>query len=62
MFTILKVKARQDMKGSFSGYERPDGRVGIRNHVLILPTSVCASDVARMIAEQLEASEVCASL
>ena len=42
------------MKGSFSGYERPDGRVGIRNHVLILPTSVCASDVARMIAEQLE--------
>jgi altronate dehydratase large subunit len=42
------------MKESFSGYERPDGRVGIRNHVLILPTSVCASDVARMIAEQLE--------
>ena len=39
---------------SFLGYKRPDGRVGIRNHVLILPASVCASDTARIVAGQVE--------
>ena len=34
----------------FMGYKRADGRVGIRNHVLIIPCTVCAADVARMIA------------
>jgi altronate dehydratase large subunit len=34
----------------FKGYRRADGRVGIRNHVLILPTSVCAAQVAAEIA------------
>ena len=29
---------------TFYGYKRPDGRVGVRNKVLILPASVCASD------------------
>ncbi|MBR6352167.1 MAG: UxaA family hydrolase [Firmicutes bacterium] len=38
----------------FYGYRRPDGRVGIRNYVLILPTSVCASDVANIIANQVD--------
>lgn len=33
----------------FEGYPRPDGRVGIRNHVLIFPTVICASAVAQMI-------------
>ena len=28
---------------NFYGYKRPDGRVGVRNKVLILPASVCAS-------------------
>lgn len=32
---------------TFYGYRRPDGRVGVRNRVLILPASVCASDTAR---------------
>lgn len=36
---------------SFSGFRRPDGRVGVRNHVLILPTSVCAGKVAGEIAQ-----------
>ena len=35
------------------GYARPDGRFGIRNHLLILPTSVCASDTAQKIADQV---------
>ncbi len=37
----------------FWGYRRPDGKVGIRNHVLILPASVCASDTTRIIASQV---------
>lgn len=39
---------------TFYGYRRPDGRVGVRNRVLILPASVCASDMARIIAQQVE--------
>ena len=38
---------------TFNGYQRPDGRVGVRNHVLILPASVCASDTTRIIAQQV---------
>ena len=38
---------------NFYGYKRPDGRVGVRNHVLILPASVCASDTTRIIAQQV---------
>lgn len=39
---------------TFTGYRRPDGRVGVRNHVLVLPASVCASDVTDKIARQVE--------
>lgn len=35
---------------TFRGYRRADGQVGIRNHVLILPTSICASDTSERIA------------
>jgi altronate dehydratase large subunit len=38
----------------FLGYLRPDGRVGIRNHVFILPASVCAADVSRIAASQVQ--------
>ena len=38
---------------TFKGYRRPDGKVGIRNHVLILPTSVCAAQVAAEIARRV---------
>jgi len=34
----------------FWGYERPDGSVGTRNHVLVLPTVTCANHVAGSIA------------
>lgn len=40
----------------FYGYQRPDGRVGIRNKILILPASVCASDTARIVANQVESA------
>ena len=39
---------------TFQGYRRPDGKVGIRNHVLILPTSVCAAQVAADIARRVQ--------
>ena len=36
-------------RGTFMGYRRPDGRVGTRNYVLIVPTSMCASHEAMQI-------------
>jgi altronate dehydratase large subunit len=35
----------------FRGYRRPDGKVGTRNYVAVLPTVACANDVAERIAE-----------
>src|SRR5215218_11276053 len=34
---------------TFEGFRRPDGRVGTRNYVLIVPTSMCASHEAMQI-------------
>ena len=35
------------------GYRRAEGRAGIRNHVLILPSCVCGSESARIVASQV---------
>ena len=35
---------------TFSGIVRPDGRVGVRNHVLVVPTVICSAVVAERIA------------
>jgi len=37
----------------FLGYRRSNGKIGVRNHVLIFPTIVCASEVARMISNEV---------
>ena len=37
-------------KPGFDGYRRPDGRIGVRNHVLVVPTVVCAAVVTERIA------------
>jgi len=37
----------------FQGYRRLNGRVGVRNHVLIFPTVICASTVAQLIAQEV---------
>jgi altronate hydrolase len=42
----LDVSAR----GTFMGFRRPDGRMGTRNFILIVPTSMCASHEASQIA------------
>jgi altronate dehydratase large subunit len=34
----------------FYGYRRPDGRIGTRNHVLVVPTVICSSLVAERVA------------
>src|SRR6516164_6507972 len=39
-----------DEVGTFMGFRRPDGRVGTRNYVLIIPTSMCSSHEAVQIA------------
>src|SRR5438094_9727396 len=38
------------MNMHFPGYPRPGGGVGVRNHVLVVPTVICASVVAERVA------------
>ena len=38
----------------FMGYKRPDGKFGVRNKVLILPTCSCSSETARMIYQSVD--------
>jgi altronate dehydratase large subunit len=44
-------------KESFFGYERPND-VGVRNHVLILPTVACSAKIALRISEAVKGSKV----
>ena len=37
----------------FYGYRRKEGRPGIRNHILILPTCACGSESCRIVASQV---------
>ena len=37
---------------SFHGYVRPDGSVGVRNYVAVIPSVVCANEVAEDICRQ----------
>src|SRR5260370_3580715 len=39
---------------TFLGFRRPDGRVGTRNYILIVPTSMCASHEAEQISIMAE--------
>lgn len=38
----------------FNGYKRSDGRVGIRNHVVVMPGVICAAGVAQKIANETD--------
>jgi altronate dehydratase large subunit len=40
-------------RDTIQGYMRPDGSVGIRNHVVIIPTVACANGVADMIGREV---------
>ena len=37
----------------FLGYERPDGSVGVRNYIMILPANRCSNEFATRIAEEV---------
>ena len=39
---------------NFYGYKRPDGRVGIRNHVIVLPSVACSVEVGNAIARKIK--------
>lgn len=60
MFTIWKENAVEVIKLSdikemeLLGYRRSNGQVGIRNHVLILPTITCAAQTAQRITELVD--------
>jgi altronate dehydratase large subunit len=43
-----------DTQLKFSGFRRKNGTVGIRNHVVIMPSVYCANETARLIARQVE--------
>ncbi len=40
----------------FLGYRRPDGKVGVRNHVVVMPGVVCSAVAARRIVDQVKGS------
>ena len=42
----------------FLGFRRPDGRAGIRNHVLILAIDECAEGIARAISQKVPGTVV----
>ncbi len=41
------------MTGTIDGYERPNGTIGIRNHILVVPSVICSHLVAERIADGL---------
>ncbi|HWP52726.1 MAG TPA: altronate dehydratase family protein, partial [Pyrinomonadaceae bacterium] len=49
LHTPPPVYTPEDERATFMGFRRPDGRVGTRNFVLIVPTSMCASHEAQQI-------------
>ncbi len=49
LYTPPPAFTPEDERATFMGFRRPDGRVGTRNYVLIVPTSMCASHEAQQI-------------
>ncbi|MBO1511172.1 UxaA family hydrolase [Metabacillus bambusae] len=45
------METNNEAEAKFLGYKRHDGKVGVRNHVLILPTITCATQAAKQITE-----------
>ena len=41
------------MEQTFMGYRRPDGSVGVRNHLIIIPSVFCANTMVEKIAAQV---------
>ncbi|REE55439.1 altronate dehydratase large subunit [Paenibacillus taihuensis] len=41
------------MNGTFMGYQRANGDIGIRNHLLIIPTVICSNQVCNRIMQMV---------
>ena len=46
---VTKLSAREPL--TFQGYQRPDGKVGIRNEIWVIPTVGCVNDIAEKLAK-----------
>ncbi|MBW1766713.1 MAG: UxaA family hydrolase [Deltaproteobacteria bacterium] len=44
----------------FKGYRRPDGQIGVRNYIGVIPTVFCANRVAKLIADHVD-NAICLS-
>jgi altronate hydrolase len=44
----------ETLPATFRGYRRADGRVGTRNYVLVVPTSMCSSHESKLIVDEAE--------
>lgn len=54
-------KNKGEKTRTFMGFSRPDGKVGIRNDIWIIPTVGCVNNVAQAIARATQ-NEVCGSV
>lgn len=48
----VEVKEKHTEDVTFMGFKRPDGKVGVRNEIWIIPTVGCVNNVATAIARQ----------
>ena len=48
-------------KASFQGYKRENGRIGVRNHVLILPVDDLSNTAAEAVANNVKGAMASAS-
>ena len=51
----LKKPAFEQPELTFEGYKRPDGQVGIRNEIWVIPTVGCVNGICKQIVEKLNA-------
>jgi altronate hydrolase len=52
LYRPVAQPARATVEASFMGYRRPDGRVGTRNEIWVIPTVGCVARTAQKIAER----------
>lgn len=51
----VAIEERRTGDATFMGFNRPDGKVGVRNEIWIIPTVGCVNNVATSIAKQANA-------
>src|SRR5262250_786439 len=54
MSTTSRPSAGRNMQGTFRGYRRENGRVGVRNHVIVLPVDDLSNAVCEAVANNVK--------